>query len=86
MQQRIGEPIETIVIYGNDKISPVKFRWQNRVYRITNITGRWIDKEGVYKKYFFAVECGGDEVYELYLHTRDMVWHLNSLANLSRPF
>ena len=79
MLQKIDENIDIILIYKNNSMFPVKFRWNDKHYPVKRINNRWVEREGSFKKYFFTLSCGKEEVYEVYLHTKNMNWKLNAI-------
>ncbi|MCL5292830.1 MAG: hypothetical protein M1548_10025 [Actinobacteria bacterium] len=71
----VGEPIDVSAVFAGG-VKPVAFRWRNRRYIISQITGRYSALKGGYRRYAFAVRADTDEIYELTLDTRSMAWRL----------
>jgi len=41
----VNEPIEVIVVFRNRKMQPLRFKWNERVYKISNVNGGWVSDE-----------------------------------------
>jgi hypothetical protein len=90
----IGEPVKVSVIFESlpcvrdsrgmtfphHKIKPRAFFWQNREYRVQEITYVWREAIGDAMLYHFAV-TEGDNVFELCFNNTTMEW---TLANVAR--
>lgn len=75
----IGEPVDVSVVFRRGKIRPVAFRWRNRDYRVSRVTGTHREMRGQFLKLYFMVAAGGADVYELSLTTDGMIWKLNKI-------
>lgn len=42
----INEPIEVIVHFSLNSIHPLRFKWQDRAYKITKVHHKWPDNQG----------------------------------------
>jgi hypothetical protein len=77
MVQEINEPITVLTRFSGGQLDPLRFKWNNRVFDIERITGKWEEHDGQYKLYYFAVVTGEDDFYELIYSTRTMGWTLS---------
>jgi hypothetical protein len=71
----VHEPIKVSAVFTNGRLKPVSFVWNRRHYRIVEITGVYRYSIGASKCYGYTVRSG-TELYEISLHTGEMVWHL----------
>ena len=39
--EEIHEPVEVIALFRQGRVSPLKFRWRERIYRVNRINGNW---------------------------------------------
>nr|HDM59267.1 hypothetical protein [Bacillota bacterium] len=46
------------------------------VFKIKEVTGRWVSKEGVYRRYHYAVVDEAENYAEIFLDTRQMKWFI----------
>lgn len=78
--EEIGEAVEVIALFRGNKISPLKFRWRERVYRVSRIHGDWITEEGAARFRHFAVAADGPDVFELSYHERAHGWRIEKVS------
>ncbi|MDD5088709.1 MAG: hypothetical protein PHI18_07925 [bacterium] len=80
--ETIQEPVEVIALFREGKLSPLRFRWRQRVYRVTRINGGWDTEEGATRYHHFAVmsESGGDDVFELSYNARAHHWRIEKVS------
>jgi hypothetical protein len=79
MTMRIGETISVIASFGLPyKIRPVRFKWNERLFEVKEITYSWQTKEGQNKIYHFSIS-DGKTLYELSFDTASLVWHIERL-------
>ena len=77
----IGQAITVGAVFGGKKkIKPVWFIWQEREYRIRDITYIWNRREGSSLCYLFSVTDTADSLYELSYQTDTATWHLLACA------
>ena len=70
------EPIEVITYFQNGKMTPLKFRWNGRVYRIRQVNGHWKEQQGYGQQYHFSVQAEGSDSFELLFDSSDFSWQL----------
>jgi hypothetical protein len=78
--EEIDEPVEVIALFQTGKLSPLKFRWRDRVYRIQKINGGWNSDIGAVRMHHFAVMSDGPDVFELVYNERAHDWKINRIS------
>jgi hypothetical protein len=78
--EEIFEPVEVIALFRSGKLSPIRFRWRERVYRVKSVNGNWFVEEGTVRFHHFAVQCGGPDVYDLAYNSRAHDWKLEKVS------
>jgi hypothetical protein len=76
----ISEAIEVIALFRAGRLSPIKFRWRDKVYRVNRINGNWMVEEGAVRFHHFAVMCDGPDVYDLAYNSRSFNWKLEKVS------
>lgn len=74
--EEVYEPIEVITLFRHGKMRPVKFKWNERVYRVTQINGGWLSEEGANRYYHYSVMTGGPDCFELCFDSKNLTWEL----------
>ena len=74
--EEIDEPIEVLVTFRGGMMKPLRFKWQNRVYTILEVTGRWTTQVGQFKQYYFSVLGETRDYFEIFLDSRTLLWRL----------
>ncbi|MEK6590564.1 MAG: hypothetical protein AABZ11_07785 [Nitrospinota bacterium] len=83
MATEIKEPIKVMAIFDKDGrhgVMPVKFKWNNRVYPVKEITYTWRTKEGNASVLHFSVTDGAS-LYELTYNQSTMKWSLEQVES-----
>ena len=80
--EEFDEPIQVRADFGDGKITPLKFKWNGRVYDIGRVNMRWPEGDGRHPKRCFSVQCG-DDTYHLVLKTDDLTWRLRKVILIS---
>jgi hypothetical protein len=81
MYETIGDKIKMLATFEHGIISPCLFRWNNREYRVKEISLRYQEKSGVSVNHFFAVETEDGNVFKLSFNDRSLVWKLEEVWN-----
>lgn len=84
MELREQIDVYTVFTRRGHKPQPVKFRWDNRVYTVREITYQWESTTGATKLLHFAVRDDAD-LFELVFNTRDLTWELRGIENVIEP-
>ncbi|MBD3349369.1 MAG: hypothetical protein GF400_09280 [Candidatus Eisenbacteria bacterium] len=77
MVKDIGEPVAVLARFSKGQIDPLRFKWHKRIYDVDRVSGKWEEREGQYKLYYFAVVTDVEDYYELIYSTRTMGWTLS---------
>jgi hypothetical protein len=76
-QKKALEPVDVIVHFHNLEIEIIKFKWNNRVYKVDQITNKWKIPNGTGFKIHFIAICKDDEmICELSFNPTDMKWEI----------
>lgn len=76
MISEIASEVEVIAAFTGRGCRPRIFIWEGRRYDVRRVTASWSEREGAYRRHYFAVQTGGADTYELCFHTRDLSWRL----------
>jgi len=72
----VYEPVEVIAVFRNGRMQPLRFKWNERVYKIVKVNGGWVSDEGINRYYHYSVMVGGPDCFELCYDSRNMTWEL----------
>lgn len=72
----IHESIEVIAVFQSGKLNPLRFKWNERVYKIAKVNGGWVSDEGINRYYHYSVTVNGPDCFELCFDSRNMNWEL----------
>lgn len=78
--EEIHDPVEVIALFRRGKLSPLKFRWKERVFSVKCVNGGWNTSEGAVRFHHFAVMTEGPDVYELSYNERSQEWMLEKVS------
>ncbi|MBU1636296.1 hypothetical protein KKC97_01350 [bacterium] len=78
--EEIVEPIEVIALFRQGKLSPLKFRWREQVYRVTRINGAWNRNEGQNRLFHYAVMSDNTDIYELSYNECSQSWRIEKVS------
>jgi hypothetical protein len=78
--EEIGEPIDVIGKFQQGKFTPMRLRWQGRVYNVGRITSSWVYTEGEHKEYYYALETDRKDLWEVRLDSRTFSWTLQRVC------
>ena len=79
MYQDLDDPVEVIAVFSHQQLRPLRFKWKDRVYKITRVTGTWKKLEGEYIVRFFAVLDEETNVFQLMYNERLTDWTLTKV-------
>ena len=77
--EKLNEPVQIRADFRGGNITPILMKRGDRKLKVSSVNGRWVDREGKTARYFFAVTTDTGDVFQLYLQTQDMTWHLSSI-------
>jgi len=72
--QELGEPIEMIGHFAGGRVSPCRFRWKGRVYRVARVSSTWESRRGGIMNHHFVVRPSAGDVYEISFNTHTLGW------------
>jgi hypothetical protein len=72
----INESVTVLTKFSGGRMDPLRFKWNNRVFDVVRVNGKWEEREGQFKLHYFAVITKEDDYYELIYNTRTMGWTL----------
>ena len=72
----VYEPIEVLAVFRKGKLEPIRFKWNERVYKIGKVNGCWVSDEGINRYYHYSVTVGGPDCFEICYDSRNMTWEL----------
>ncbi len=78
--EEIAEPIEVIALFSAGKLSPIRFRWRSKVYKVLRVNGNWAVDEGAVRFHHFAVQCDGPDVYDIAYNSRAHDWTMEKVS------
>jgi len=78
--QDVEEPIDVIAVFEKSRMRPLRFKWNDRVYRISQVTGMWCSEIGRYRYRHFAVVDDASNFFELSFDERDTAWLLTKIS------
>lgn len=79
MYQEMDEPIEVVVLFQSSKMKPSRFRWKDRVYKISEVTGDWKTDVGSYRIRHFAVVDTSSNFFQLSYDERKTSWVISKI-------
>lgn len=71
----LNERIQVLAWFRNGKIQPRLFLWNNKKYRIRNITYNWQERRGQELIHCFSVSTGLD-LYEISFYAVSLCWKM----------
>ncbi len=77
MITEIGESVRVMAVFESG-IRPVKFRWRENVYRVSEVTYSWQSTRGSERIIHFSV-TDGTALFELSYNRSTMEWRLERL-------
>ncbi len=80
MYQEIEEPVDVIALFEKGRMRPLRFRWNEKVYKVVKVTGDWQSEIGRYRLRHFAVQDEASNFFELSFDQYDSVWQLTRIA------
>ena len=76
----IGEAIEVIAVFQENRMRPVRFRWNGRVFKIKRINGSWKSDQGAARFHHFSVMAEGPDVYEISYNPERYAWNIDRVC------
>ena len=80
-QTRIDEKIEVLAKFSQGDLTPLLFRYRDRVYKIESVDLKYDLQNGDIISRTFCVTSSGNS-YKLSFHNREMNWYLEEVGNV----
>jgi hypothetical protein len=82
IMENLHEPISVISVFDAKKRSfkPLKIKWNNREYIITEITSHLTDKVKGILHHTWTIMCG-DTFMEIHLNTQNLFWTIERVGS-----
>jgi hypothetical protein len=74
--QDIFEKVEVITLFKEGKMKPLRFKWNGRIYKITQIHGHWQSPQGYHKQYHFSLITDSSDYFEIIFDTSNFEWQI----------
>ena len=78
--ETINEPIETIVHFTPQSINVLRFKWNNRAYKVQKTTQRYFRTEGTIKILHFAVIADNQDNFDLSFNLETFKWKIERVC------
>jgi hypothetical protein len=83
-QKQAFEPVEVIAYFHNLQIDIIKFKWNEKTYKVDQVSNRWKINDGTdIVTHFIAICAESDLLCELAFNHTDMKWVLVQYDNLA---
>lgn len=76
MITEIKEPIDVLASFVKGHLKPSIFYWNKRRYKVSKILGSYHDSRGNFRRFFYSLQAGTSDIFEVCLNTEDMNWCL----------
>jgi hypothetical protein len=80
MFDTVNDAVDVVAAFEGTKIRPVRFRWRGRAIAVKEVTSRWVRREGMVQRMYFAVQGPAQDTYELCFEPREITWVLSKAA------
>ncbi|MGB2824946.1 MAG: hypothetical protein WBF17_28505 [Phycisphaerae bacterium] len=77
--EEIGEPIRVLVVFSGGGAEPMRFRWQQRTYKIDRINAHWVDRQCEGYCLHYSVQVG-EETYYIHFASGEVQWWLDQVV------
>jgi len=74
--QEIHDTIEVITLFDHGGLQPLRFRWNGRVYKISEVNSIWSLPQNQYRTYHFSVRSQGADCFEIVFDPESFHWQL----------
>lgn len=79
MYQDMDETIDVVVLFQNNRMEPSRFRWKDRVYKVSEVTGNWKTDVGACQIRHFAVVDVSSNFFQLSYDERKTRWLISKI-------
>ena len=78
--ESLDEAVAVRADFQGGAVTPVAFVRRGREHRIVRINARWTDRVPRHPHFLFSVTDESGDVYQLQLHSGELVWWLDSVT------
>jgi len=79
MYNTINQKIKMMALFDGGKIIPKVFKWQNRDYKVKEISICYEEREGRSINYYFGIETADGNVMKLRYNDEKLTWWLDEI-------
>lgn len=76
MYQKCDDKIRMMADFDSGQIRPVIFSWNNKKYKVKDLSLAYQERDGASMNYYFSVECEGGGVFKLRYNDQKLIWVL----------
>ncbi len=76
--EEIGEPIRVMADFHGGGAVPLRFRWSNRTYVVSQVNGKWVDRADDGCRLHYSVQVGS-ETYYIHFCCTEVQWWLDQV-------
>jgi hypothetical protein len=77
--QELNERIEVLTWFKKGKVQPRLFIWNNKKYKIKNITYNWQERRGQELISYFSVQTPESDLYQISFNNNSFSWRINKI-------
>ncbi len=74
----IDEPVAVVASFYKGRVRPLKFKWNERVIPVKEVTYQWVQRDGLRRWYLFSV-TDGKTLYNLSYEPQGQQWKLRAV-------
>ena len=78
--KQLNEKIQVLALFKAAKIYPRMFIWNNKKYKIKNITYNWQERQGSEVVNYFSVSTGTD-LYQISFNNTSYSWKIDKIID-----
>lgn len=77
--EELNEPIEVLAWFKKGKVYPQLFIWNNKNYKIKNITYNWQERRGQELISYFSAETPESDLYQISFSNITFGWRIDKI-------
>ena len=74
----LSESIQVLAFFSGTKIYPRMFIWNNKKYKVKNITYNWQERQGREVINYFSIDTGSD-LYQISFNNTSYSWKIDKI-------
>lgn len=79
MLESINEAVEVLTVFRPGSMSPLRFRWRNKVIKVSQVTGKWMRSEGETRLHYYSILADTSDYFELCFDATHLKWMLSKV-------